>query len=87
MSLRVRYRCWNEFNTATTSPTASYYEPVYYYQPPPKQCGGMSECGSPCHKVINCTIVDQYKKDGETIYKYYCRECEEFGEGKTGGCK
>lgn len=55
---------------------------------PPKHCGGMTECGIACHKGINCTVVDSFQKDGKTVYKYYCRECKEFGEGSPqDGCK
>ena len=80
------------FSNCDTSGTNTYYDPFYeprprYWAQEPKHCGGVTECGKVCHKGMNCTIVDQYEKDGKTVYKYYCRKCKEFGEGETGDCK
>lgn len=80
------------FNQCSTSATGfgnrgSSSQSDFYYTIPPKHCGGQSKCGNYCHQGINCTIVDKHEKDGKTIYKYYCRKCEEFGEGATGDCK
>jgi len=79
-----------EFNQNNTSATGGFggegRERVYML--PPKHCGGMTKCGIACHKGINCTVVDSFQKDGKTVYKYYCRECKEFGEGSPeDGCK
>lgn len=81
-----------DFNQNSTSATdhgfgCSASRPRQVWSIPPKHCGGQSKCGNYCHQGINCTIVDKYEKDGKTVYKYYCRKCEEFGEGATGDCK
>ncbi|HEC63968.1 MAG TPA: hypothetical protein ENI23_01595 [bacterium] len=75
-----------DFNTGSASDTPR--RSITYWPTLQKQCGGMTECGMPCHKGMNCTIVDSYQKDDKTVYKYYCRVCKEFGEGSpSDGCK
>ncbi len=75
-------------NTSATGGFGAGEDRQSVYILPPKHCGGMTECGKPCHKGINCTVVDSFQKDGKTVYKYYCRECKEFGEGSPeDGCK
>ncbi len=81
------------FNNCDTAGTNTYYDPYDTYRErvwvaPPKHCGGVTECGKYCHKGINCRIVDSYcEADGTVVYKYYCIECKEFGEGSKGDCK
>jgi len=59
----------------------------FYWRIPEKHCGGIAKCGSVCHKTINCTIVDKEEREGKTTYKYYCRKCKIYGEGKAEDCK
>ena len=59
----------------------------FHWTAPEKHCGGVAKCGSVCHKTINCTIVDKEKRDGKTVYKYYCRKCKTYNEGSAEDCK
>ncbi len=81
----------NQCNTSATDRgfggRGSANQNNFYWSVPEKHCGGTTKCGKVCHKTKNCAIVDSFKEDGKTIYKYYCRKCKTYNEGSAEDCK
>ncbi len=81
---------WNNCSTSATNPSfemGSTSTRQRVWQLPEKRCGGTTKCGLPCHKSMFCTVVDSYKDNKKTVYKYYCRKCKIYGEGSSEGCE